>query len=219
MLVHFAGDSALTSEEALANFDLGAFYHNWAKMIDECSPNGAVGDTVPGGPGAGNDPASKSSDASWASVFPSVVWGLLKYNGDTTVGQFWPGLTRFIDNEWSHLGSPPDISKIFAQFGDWVPPPSGQGFIADAKAPIQFTAGFSFVNDVAHVRIVHFYPLQRGISSGCLSTRRLVMELTFYPLLLPKGGRTCETRRYPGGCGQIHGHAGPGQDGVPRKVV
>jgi hypothetical protein len=31
----WTGDSALTSEEALSQFDLGAFYHNWAKMIDE----------------------------------------------------------------------------------------------------------------------------------------------------------------------------------------
>jgi len=147
----WTGDSALTADEALSNYDLGAFYHNWAKMIDESSPHGAVGDTIPGGPGAGNSAAGSSADASWASVFPSVVWGLLKYNGDTTVGQFWPGLTRFIDNEWDHLGTPPDISKIFAQFGDWVPPPSGQGFSGDSKVPTQFSAGFSFVNDMSHV--------------------------------------------------------------------
>ena len=60
----WTGDSALTSEEALSNFDLGAFFHNWAKMIDESSPNGAVGDTIPTGPGGGNVAADKSADES-----------------------------------------------------------------------------------------------------------------------------------------------------------
>ena len=120
-------------------------------MIDESSPNGAVGDIIPEHAGGGNGAAGSSADASWASVFPSVVWGMLKYTGDTTVGQYWHGLTRFMDNEWNHLGSPPDIKKIFAQFGDWVPPPSGQGFIGDGKVSIQYSAGFSFVNDLVHV--------------------------------------------------------------------
>ena len=43
-------------------------------------------------------------DAFAFSVFPSVVWGLLKYNGDTTVGKYWKGLTRFIDNGYSPPG-------------------------------------------------------------------------------------------------------------------
>jgi hypothetical protein len=40
-------------EEALSNFDLGSFYHNWAKMIDESSPNGAIGDVIPEHAGGG----------------------------------------------------------------------------------------------------------------------------------------------------------------------
>ena len=72
-------------------------------MIDETSPNGAVGGIIPTRAGGGNDPASASADASWASVFPSIVWGLLKYKGDTTVGQFWPGLTRFMVRSSYHL--------------------------------------------------------------------------------------------------------------------
>ena len=147
----WTGDSALASEEALSQFDMGAFYHNWAKMIDESSPHGAVADTIPTRPGGGNGAAGSSADASWASVFPSVIWGMLKYTGDTSVGQFWFGLQRFMDNEWTHLGSPADITKIFAQFGDWVPPPSGQGFKGDGKVATKYSAGFSFVNDLVHM--------------------------------------------------------------------
>jgi alpha-L-rhamnosidase len=142
----WTGDSALTAEEASNNFDLGAFYHNWLQMIDESSPNGAVPDTIPRGPGAGNSPASKSADASWASVYPSVAYALLKYNGDTTIVKHWEGLQRFIDNEWGHIGNTTkDITKMFAQFGDWCPPPPAKRITAE------FTAGFSFVNDVAAV--------------------------------------------------------------------
>ena len=83
-------------------------------MIDESSPNGAVGDTIPTRPGGGNAPASGSADASWASVFPSIIWGLLKYKGDTTVGQFWPGLTRFMVRQLRHpfLDHFPRISQL-----------------------------------------------------------------------------------------------------------
>ena len=51
----WTGDSALASEEALSQFDMGAFYHNWAKMIDESSPHGAVADTIPTRPGGGQN--------------------------------------------------------------------------------------------------------------------------------------------------------------------
>ena len=57
----WTGDSALASEEALSQFDMGAFYHNWAKMIDESSPNGAVADTIPTKAGGGNGEASSSA--------------------------------------------------------------------------------------------------------------------------------------------------------------
>ena len=140
----WTGDSALTAEEALNNFDLGAFYHNCARMIDESSPIGAVGDTIPTRPGGGNLPATNSADASWGSVFPQVVWGLLKYNGDTTVGRYWAGLQRFMANEWGHIGDTgaKDITKMFAQFGDWCPPPPAK------MVTKEFSAGFSFVNDL-----------------------------------------------------------------------
>lgn len=92
------------------NYDMGAFYHNWAQMLDDTSPNGGVACTVPNGPGKGNLPATGSCDASWTSVYPSVVWGLLKYYGDTTVEKYYEGVVRFITNEYNRtVGSHIDV--------------------------------------------------------------------------------------------------------------
>jgi hypothetical protein len=44
----WTGDSALTADEAAQNFDMGAFYHNWLRMLDDSSQNGWVGGWVGG---------------------------------------------------------------------------------------------------------------------------------------------------------------------------
>lgn len=53
--------------------------HNWLHLLDEASPNGAIPCTVPGPAGTKALAADLSCDASWASVFPTVAWSLLKY--------------------------------------------------------------------------------------------------------------------------------------------
>ena len=54
-------------------------------MLDDTSPNGAIGCTVPGHAGGGNIPAKSSCDASWTSVYPSVVHATMKAEGDLTI--------------------------------------------------------------------------------------------------------------------------------------
>ena len=76
----------------------GAFYNNWARMLDDDSPNGAVGCFVPHSPlsvggaqmnyaGKGFAPANKSCDASWASAYPSAVYSVMR----TVSRQIYPG--------------------------------------------------------------------------------------------------------------------------------
>jgi alpha-L-rhamnosidase len=69
----WTGDAAVTADEAAQNFDMGAFYHNWLRMLDDTSQNGAVPCWVPGGPGWKSPKAGGSCDASWSSAFPSVA--------------------------------------------------------------------------------------------------------------------------------------------------
>ena len=54
-------------------------------VLDDTSPNGAIGCTVPGHAGGGNIPAKSSCDASWTSVYPSVVHATMKAEGDLTI--------------------------------------------------------------------------------------------------------------------------------------
>ena len=85
-------------------------------MLDDTSPNGAIGCTVPGHAGGGNLSAGGSCDASWTSVYPSVVWATMKYQGDLEIVKAnWPGLTRFMDNELHRVSSSTKgIKNIFA---------------------------------------------------------------------------------------------------------
>jgi alpha-L-rhamnosidase len=87
----WTGDSAVTADEAAQNFDLGSFFHNWLRMIDDSSPKGAVPCWVPGGPGAGRG-GGTGCDATWTSAFPSVAFAMYHWNGDITAPQkYWSG--------------------------------------------------------------------------------------------------------------------------------
>ena len=151
----WTGDSALSSDEASLNYDMGAFYHNWARMLDDTSPNGAIDCTVPGHAGSGKAPATGSCDASWTSVYPSVVHATMKYYGDLEiVKDNWVGLNRFMDNELNRAKTQ-GIKNMFSNFGDWVPPPGSNGIEvpggAEPKTPAELSAGFSYVNDLRNM--------------------------------------------------------------------
>ena len=55
---------------------MGSFYHNWLEILDETSPNGAIGCAVPGGAGSGNIAANKSCDVRCEPVFLSSSFPL-----------------------------------------------------------------------------------------------------------------------------------------------
>eukprot|EP00040_Diaphanoeca_grandis_P031770 m.190577 g.190577 ORF g.190577 m.190577 type:complete len:1125 (-) comp32410_c0_seq1:45-3419(-) len=151
----WTGDAAITADEATQNFDMGAFYHNWLRMVDDSSQNGAVPCWVPNGVGFRSPHAGGSCDASWGSAFPSVTYALFHWNGDVTAPQrFWPGLTRFIDNEFAHTANGTQIDQIFATWGDWQPPYSSvfhPNFVPEPRADKEFVSGFTFVTDVGHM--------------------------------------------------------------------
>jgi len=62
------GDAALTSEEALFNFDMPAFYQSFLLNIQDAQgADGSVPDTVPLTFG------SQEGDPSWGSAYPTIV--------------------------------------------------------------------------------------------------------------------------------------------------
>jgi hypothetical protein len=85
--------------------------------------------------------------------------GLCRWNGDV-VGPLarWHGLTRYIDTTFLKVGAPgKTIKNIPTGPGDWVPPPNSPDnpdFKAQDKVNGAFSAGFSFIRDVGHVRAI-----------------------------------------------------------------
>jgi hypothetical protein len=89
-----------------------------------------------------------------------VAWSLLKYQGDTAIHRFYPGLIRFMDNEIHRatVNSTLGLRNMFATFGDWIwLPGAGSGARnilpggTETNTDIHLTASFSFVRDIEHM--------------------------------------------------------------------
>jgi len=131
------GDAALTSEEALLNFEMSALYTHWLNIIvDDQGARGYVSNTVPNlgdnSPGAPN----------WQTAYPTVVWSLLKYRGDfDIVEKHWEPLQayyNFFNGQYESTG----LANFFTGFGDWVPPPP------NPMANGHLVAAFSYCRDL-----------------------------------------------------------------------
>jgi len=112
------GDAGLTVDEALFNFDLAAFYHNFLQLIaDDQAPNGGVSDTVPHT--YGDNPA----DPNWATAYPTIAWALYDHYGDlTVVAKHITNITSMVEQlrgDYKKTG----LKNLRCEYGDWVPPP------------------------------------------------------------------------------------------------
>jgi alpha-L-rhamnosidase len=149
----WTGDSALTSEESALNFDMAAFLSNWAATIDDSLNNmvdstwksGGLPETIPDITGGYN------ADASWSSVFPTTVHTLWKAYGDVRVAQtYWSDLMLYINETVAGMKGG-DIAGIFSTWGDWCPPGAAPGDDQGAKPDPAFSAGGTFLGDLANV--------------------------------------------------------------------
>jgi alpha-L-rhamnosidase len=113
----WTGDAALTAEEAVYNFMMGAVYTRWLLQYeDDQTATGASNNFVPAlatGAGAPN----------WQSAYPSIVWALFKYYGDIGPAEtHHASLVKYYDNlarQYNATG----VKGYATGFGDWVPPP------------------------------------------------------------------------------------------------
>ncbi len=107
------GDAQLTTEEAMLNFDMAAFYANFVRDIrDAQGPDGSVTDTVPYRGGR------RPADPAWGSAYPLICWFMWKQYGDRrTLEENYEGLKKYVD----FLGSrAPDHILRDSYYGDWV---------------------------------------------------------------------------------------------------
>ena len=148
----WTGDAALIAEEFSLNFDAAAFLTQWAHTLDDSMHNtvdptyvkGLLPSQVPDMTGG------YKSDASWSSVWPSTLHALWKAYGDARIVQaYWADLLLYIDTQVGDMQG--NIAKITAGLGDWCPPGESPGDDQGPKPDSHFSAGATFLVDLAHV--------------------------------------------------------------------
>jgi len=132
------GDAALSADEAFHNFDMAAFYKNFLRSIRDAQTDiGSVPDTVPLTFG------SAQGDPSWGTAYPTILHGMMTYYGDTNiVKDHLPNVKLFL--KWLDSLASADITKMYYEYADWVPP---------ASAPREngnYVSMFSFLHDLMY---------------------------------------------------------------------
>ena len=134
------GDAGLSADSMALNFYMEAFHPHFVQLMVDELINGTVPDVVPFYRGG-----SRPADPSWGAAFPQFVWVLYKYYGNLDIAKaFFPGLLQYVDFLVSMI-SQSGIGKMYAYYGDWVPPPQ------HPKVNESFTSAFSFLNNVKQV--------------------------------------------------------------------
>jgi alpha-L-rhamnosidase len=107
-----------------------------------------------------------NADASWSSVWPSTLHALWKAYGDARIVQaYWADLLAYMDKQVADMHG--DIKKIAAGLGDWCPPPADPTIDDQGpKPPSEFSAGGTFLVDLAHV-------IEMSVALGAPDTARL----------------------------------------------
>jgi alpha-L-rhamnosidase len=131
------GDAALTAEEAIYNFDMGAFYSAWLNVIqDDQNSDGSVPNFVPSLGDSG------SGAPNWQSAYPSIVWAMWKYCGDAgPIDAHFESLARYYDYFEAGYNTT-GLANFQTGFGDWVPPPPFP------RADLHLTGAFAFLHDL-----------------------------------------------------------------------
>jgi alpha-L-rhamnosidase len=120
------GDAALSADEALYNFDLIKFYHNFLNMmVDDQLDNGELPNFVPAGnrPSAANWGSNYPPDPNWASALPTIAWHVYQHYSDVQT------LTDYYDYIVAHvkyfhgLYNTTGLANFTNRYADWVPPP------------------------------------------------------------------------------------------------
>lgn len=107
------GDAQLSAEEAMANFDMAAFYTNFIRdMRDNQTADGTLSETVP--EKFGNRPA----DPGWGTAYPLICWYMWQQYGDRRIlEENYDGLKKYVD--FLRSRAPENVLR-FNLNGDWI---------------------------------------------------------------------------------------------------
>ncbi len=130
------GDAHLTAEEAMMNFDMGAFYTKFIQDIkDVQDKNGTITDTVP------HIWGQRPADPAWGTAYPLLCWYMYRYYGDQPLLRAqYEGVKNYVE----FLRSKADNDLLdFSYYGDWV---------AIKKTPGDFVSSFFYYYDVVTLK-------------------------------------------------------------------
>lgn len=126
------GDAHLTAEEALMNFDMGAFYTKFLQDIrDVQDKEGAITDTVP------HIWGQRPADPAWGAAYPLLCWYMYRHYGDIRIlEEHYQGVKKYV--EFLRSKSTANLLE-YSYYGDWV---------AIEKTPGSFVSSFYYYYSV-----------------------------------------------------------------------
>lgn len=126
------GDAHITAEQAMMNFDMGAFYTKFIRDIrDVQDKEGAVTDTVP------HIWGQRPADPAWGTAYPLLCWYMYRYYGDRPLLETqYEGVKDYV--EFLRSKAKNDLLD-YSYYGDWV---------AIEKTPGDFVSSFYYYYDV-----------------------------------------------------------------------
>ena len=107
------GDAHLTAQQAMMNFDMGAFYTKFIQDIrDVQNKDGTLTDTVP------HIWGQRPADPAWGTAYPLLCWYMYRYYGDESIlATHYDGIKDYV--EFLRSRAENDLLD-FSHYGDWV---------------------------------------------------------------------------------------------------
>ncbi len=126
------GDAHLTAEEAMMNFDMGAFYTKFIRDIQDVQDKeGTITDTVP------HIWGQRPADPAWGTAYPLLCWYMYVQYGDRHILEdHYQGVKEYV--EFLRSKSENDLLE-YSYYGDWV---------AIEKTPGDLVSSFYYYYDV-----------------------------------------------------------------------
>ncbi len=132
------GDAHLTAEQAMMNFDMGAFYTKFIRDIQDVQgKDGSLTDTVP------HIWGQRPADPAWGTAYPLLCWYMYRYYGDESLLKSqYDGVKDYV--EFLRSKAKNELLE-FSYYGDWV---------AIEKTPGDFVSSFYYYYDVTILKMM-----------------------------------------------------------------
>ncbi len=141
----WTGDASVSANEALYNFDLIKFYHNFLNLIvDSQLDNGEIAEYLP----ASNSPSNPDwgtnypPDPNWGTAFPTITWLVYQHYRDVhTLEMYYDHIVAYV-RYFHGLYNETGLVNFTQRHGDHVPP------APQPMTNIHLIASFGFLHDV-----------------------------------------------------------------------